>query len=219
MVRKEALAVQVAAERSLMSRVLAWLALSMAITVAGVYLSGHGVFAEINPTVYMLGGLGLVFAIQAAVKAEEQALSGSLLVLFALIEGLFIGPVVRLNLRFDPVTVGNALIGTIGIFLVAAAMVYLTGIKMAAWGRWLLGALLAGIVLMSANLFLHAGILAMLLDLSLGGVFIGLTVYDFERVKAERAGDTNALALAISLYLDFLNLFLILLSILGEGDG
>jgi FtsH-binding integral membrane protein len=45
-----------------------------------------------------------------------------------------------------------------------------------------------------------------------------LTFYDFWRVKAQRAGDNNALLLALSLYLDFINLFLILLRIFGRRD-
>jgi len=49
-------------------------------------------------------------------------------------------------------------------------------------------------------------------------VFVGLTFFDFWRVKADRAGDNNSLLLALSLYLDFINLFLILLRIFGRRN-
>ena len=105
-----------------------------------------------------------------------------------------------------------------GIFLVAAAVVYLTSINMAAWGKYLLGALLVGIVISFATLIFHFPISNLALSLFLGVVFVGLTFFDFWRVKAERAGDNNALLLALSLYLDFINLFLILLRIFGRRD-
>jgi len=89
---------------------------------------------------------------------------------------------------------------------------------MAAWGRYLLGALLVGIVISFATLIFHFPISQLALSLFLGLVFIGLTFFDFWRVKAERAGDNNALLLALSLYLDFINLFLILLRIFGRRD-
>ncbi|HEV1997387.1 MAG TPA: Bax inhibitor-1 family protein [Candidatus Dormibacteraeota bacterium] len=58
----------------------------------------------------------------------------------------------------------------------------------------------------------------MILDLFLGAVFVGLTLFDFWRVKAARPGDDSALLIALSLYLDFLNLFLILLRIFGRRN-
>ena len=84
---------------------------------------------------------------------------------------------------------------------------------MAAWGRYLLGALLIGILVSLATLIFRFPISQLAISLFLGVVFVGLTFYDFWRVKAERAGDNNALLLALSLYLDFINLFLILLRV------
>src|SRR6202023_4364498 len=127
-------------------------------------------------------------------------------------------PAVAIYVQNQPDVVGNALLGPVGIFLVAAAVVYLTRINMAAWGRYLLGALLVGIVISFATLIFHFPISQLALSLFLGVVFVGLTFFDFWRVKAERAGDNNALLLALRLYLDFINLFLILLRIFGRRN-
>jgi FtsH-binding integral membrane protein len=131
---------------------------------------------------------------------------------------LFIAPVVDFYVKNQLDVVGNALLGTVGIFLVAAAVVYLTSINLAAWGRWLLGALLIGIVVSLATLIFHFPISQLAISLFLGAVFVGLTFFDFWRVKSQRAGDNNALLLALSLYLDFINLFLILLRIFGRRN-
>jgi FtsH-binding integral membrane protein len=71
---------------------------------------------------------------------------------------------------------------------VAAAVVYLTSINLAAWGQWLLGALLIGIVVSFATLIFHVPISSLAISLFLGVVFVGLTFFDFWRVKAATRG-------------------------------
>lgn len=216
MLPHEMLQSQVQVERSLLSRVMAWLALSLALTAGGAYLYLTGAIPiNVNPFIFLIVALGLIFAIQATARSKNQVLAGSLFALFSVVEGLFIAPVIAAS---RPDAVGNAFLGTAGIFLVAAAVVYLTSINLASWGRWLLGALLVGIIVSVATLFLHLPISQLAISLGLGVIFIGLTFYDFWRVKAERAGDNNALLLALSLYLDFINIFLILLRIFGRRD-
>ena len=213
----ELLQTQTRAERSLLSRTLGWLGLSLALTTGGVYLFTAGVAPNLPWIVYFLVAIGLIFGIQAA-ATRNQGLAVGLFALFSVVEGLFIAPIVVYYLQAQPDAVGNAFLGTVGIFLVAAAVVYLTSINLAAWGRWLLGALLVGIVVSFATLIFHFPISSLAISLFLGVVFVGLTFFDFWRVKAERAGDNNALLLALSLYLDFINLFLILLRIFGRRN-
>jgi len=215
----EMLQTQTQVERSLLSRVMGWLALSLALTTGGVFLWGAGVVPQNIPWIlYFLVAIGLIFGIQATANSKNTGLAVGLFSVFSVVEGLFIAPIVNYYLNTKPDAVGSALLGTVGIFLVAAAVVYLTSINMAAWGRYLLGALLVGIVISFATLIFHFPISNLALSLFLGVVFVGLTFFDFWRVKAERAGDNNALLLALSLYLDFINLFLILLRIFGRRD-
>jgi uncharacterized protein len=218
MLPHEMLQSQVQVERSLLSRVMAWLALSLALTAGGVSLYLTGIIAiNVNPWIFLIVALGLIFAVQATARSKNQVLAGGLFAVFSVVEGLFIAPIIYDYLNgATPDAVGEALLGTVGIFLVAAAVVYLTSINLASWGRWLLGALLVGILVSVATLFFHLAISQLAISLGLGVIFIGLTLFDFWRVKAQRAGDNNALLLALSLYLDFINLFLILLRIFGR---
>jgi uncharacterized protein len=214
MLPHEMLQSQTQVERSLLSRVLGWLGLSLALTVGGYYLYTAGFLTGTSPFVFFIAAIALIFGIQWASRSN-QTLAVALFAVFSVVEGLFIAPVVAIYANNQPDVVGNALLGTVGIFLVAAAVVYLTSINLAAWGRWLLGALLIGIVVSLATLIFHFPISQLAISLFLGVVFVGLTFFDFWRVKAQRAGDNNALLLALSLYLDFINLFLILLRIFG----
>jgi FtsH-binding integral membrane protein len=218
MLPHELLQTQVQTERSLLSRTIGWLGLSLALTAGGVYLNWNGFLTNVPWFVFFLAALGLIFGIQMAVRAGNQALGVGLFAVFSVVEGLFIAPIISTYLSVNPDVVGNALLGTVGIFLVAASVVYLTSINLAAWGRWLLGALLVGILVSFATLIFHLPIGTLALSVFLGVVFIGLTLFDFWRVKAQRAGDNNALLLALSLYLDFINLFLILLRIFGRRN-
>src|SRR6266487_2357665 len=177
MLPHEMLQTQTQVERSLLSRVMGWLALSLALTTGGIYLWIAGIVPQNIPwLLYFIVAIGLIFGIQAATNSKNQSLAVGLFGIFSVIEGLFIAPIVAYYLHAAPDAVGSALLGTVGIFLVAAAVVYLTSINMAAWGKYLLGALLVGIVISFATLIFH-----------------------FWRVKAERPRDNNALLLAHSL--------------------
>jgi uncharacterized protein len=219
MLPHEMLQTQTQVERSLLSRVMGWLGLSLALTAGGVFVWGAGVVPQNIPwLLYFIVAIGLIFGIQATANSKNTGLAVGLFAVFSVVEGLFIAPIVYYYLNANPDVVGSALLGTVGIFLVAASVVYLTSINMAAWGKYLLGALLVGIVISFATLIFHFPISQLALSVFLGVVFVGLTFFDFWRVKSQRAGDNNALLLALSLYLDFINLFLILLRIFGRRN-
>jgi FtsH-binding integral membrane protein len=205
-------------QTSLLDAVLGWLALSLVLTAGGVY----GWMAMGLRLPWFLGFIlviGLIFGIQAAVRAGNTALGAALFAVFSVAEGVFIAPVVDAYLRVNPSAVGNAILGTAAIFVLCAGVVWVTNRSFAAWGKWLLGALLVGIVLIVLSIFIPAiGISQLFIDLFLGAIFVGLTLFDFWRVKAARPGDDSALLIAVSLYLDFINLFLILLRLFGRRD-
>ena len=191
---------------------LGWLALSLIITAGGVYtFLTTGVYLPWFVSLILM--IGLIFAVQWAVRSKNPALATPLFIAFAYVEGLFLGPVIAIYLKIAPDAVGNAIIGTAGVFVLAAGVVWVTNRSFAAWGKWLLIALVVGIVLIFASFFLPIPMI--MLDGFLGVVFVGLTIFDFWRVKAARPGDDNALLIAMSLYLDFINIFLILLRIFG----
>ncbi|HEY8740043.1 MAG TPA: Bax inhibitor-1/YccA family protein [Candidatus Dormibacteraeota bacterium] len=197
---------------SLLDQVLGWLALSLLITTAGVY-AAIAIGVAFPWFVYLIAMFGLIFAIQGAVRAGNTPLAATLFAVFAFVEGIFLGPVISYYLRVAPDAVGNAILGTAGIFVGCGAVVWVTNRSFAAWGKWLFGALIVGIVLIIAGIFIPIN--QLLIDLFLGVVFVGLTLFDFWRVKAQRPGD-GALLIALSLYLDFINLFLILLRVFGR---
>ncbi|TMC32580.1 MAG: hypothetical protein E6J32_00345 [Chloroflexi bacterium] len=134
MLPHEMLQSQTQVERSLLSRVLGWLGLSLALTAGGYYLYTAGFMVGVSPFIFFIVAIALIFGIQWASRSN-QTLAIALFAVFSVVEGLFIAPVVAIYVQNQPDVVGNALLGTVGIFLVAAAVVYLTSINLAAWGR------------------------------------------------------------------------------------
>src|SRR2546428_5505984 len=199
MLPHEMLQTQTQVERSLLSRVMGWLALSLALTTGGIYLWIAGVVPQNIPwLLYFIVAIGLIFGIQAATNSKNQSLAVGLFGLFSVIEGLFIAPIVAYYLHAAPDAVGSALLGTVGIFLVAAAVVYLTSINMAAWGRYLLGALLVGIVISFATRSSTSRLGNLPLAFFFGAASSVRRFSTSCRVRAERAGDNNRLLLALA---------------------
>ena len=113
------------------------------------------------------------------------------------------------------------------MFGVMAVMGYTTDKDLTSFGRILSMGLIGLLVAMLINMFLHSGPMNYLISIVGIAVFTGLTAYDTQKLKRIGAGleyegtsanDTKKLALmgALNLYLDFINLFLMLLRLFGN---
>jgi len=113
------------------------------------------------------------------------------------------------------------------MFGVMAVMGYTTDKDLTSFGRILTMGLIGIIVASLINMFLHSSAMGYLISFVGVAVFTGLTAYDVQRLKRVGAGleyegtdvrDTKKLAImgATTLYLDFLNLFLMLLRLFGN---
>lgn len=207
----------VATERTLLSRVIGWLAVSIGLTAAGAYLFSSGVLA-IGTLPALIVVFGAVIGVQWAAARQQHGLAVALFSLLSLVEGVFLGPLLTYYAHVDPGVVVSALLGTVGVFILCAAAVWSTSYNFAAWGKVLIIALMVGILAMLGGLLL--GFNTTLVSAAMGIVFVGLALVDFSRVRARQGygGRSDALVLALALYLDFLNLFLILLRLLGRRD-
>lgn len=108
--------------------------------------------------------------------------------------------------------------------LIFAALAYYgrnTSNDLSSWGTILFAGLIAGIILSIINLFLGNSMLDIIIDWAMLVVFFGFTAYDMNKIKAfelESDLDQDKLHIycAMQLYLDFINLFIRILSIFGK---
>ena len=108
------------------------------------------------------------------------------------------------------------------IFAVLALIGYKTNKDLSKWGPYLSVFLIAGLVLTIINLFiLKSGTLDLILDWVILAIFLGVTIYDINKVKLLQSVDgidkeKIHIYCATQLYLDFVNIFLRILSIFGK---
>lgn len=107
------------------------------------------------------------------------------------------------------------------MFLIMAIIGYLTKIDLSKFGVILLMGLFGIIIASIVNIFLQSNGLQLAVSYIGVVIFLGLTAYDIQKIKKLYAqfGSAGNMAIlgALSLYLDFLNLFLFLLRIFGAG--
>jgi FtsH-binding integral membrane protein len=148
----------------------------------------------------------------------------SLLLLYGLsvLEGLLLGPMLGAIARGYPY--GATIIGEaagLSALLVAGlgTYVWMTSRDFGGLGRTLFWALIGLIVVGLITVFVHMGPAGHLLYALIGAaIFVGFTLYDFSNIKLRYGPDDYVIA-TVSLYLDFLNLFLFLLQILMSLSG
>lgn len=196
-----------------MPSVLRTFALSLAFaflgTMAGVY---------VPPALFMpLAILELVMLLSATFFRRRKAVSYSFLYIFTFISGITIYPVVAHYLAVSGAnTVLLAFASTTTVF--AGLAIYATKTKrnFTFLGGFLLAALLALVAISLFNIFWPLSTTGMLAYSFIGVmVFSGYVLFDFNRMKRHGVRPEEVPLMALSLYLNFINLFLDLLRIFG----
>ena len=138
------------------------------------------------------------------------------LLAFASLMGLSMSAMIA---AYTAVSIVQAFMGAAVLFLTMTLYGYTTQKSLDSWGGFLLVGLIAIIVVSLINLFIGSSVLAMLVSAAAVLIFLGLTAYDTQKIK-EQLATSNSPAVevygAMSLYLDFINLFIHLLSLFGQ---
>lgn len=216
---------------ALMRKVYVWMTLALVLTGITAYgvASSPSLMMTIIQTPAIMWGLiiaelAIVIAISAAINRLSLTTATLLFVLYSVLNGA------TLSLIFAVYTmssIANVFFITAGTFGVMAAYGYFTKRDLSSWGKLLLMALIGLIIATLVNVFLVKSS-GFDLILSYAGVliYVGLTAYDTQKIKQMLAMQTDmgegaqkvALLGALSLYLDFINLFLYLLRIFGRRE-
>ena len=214
---------------ALMRKVFVWMTLALAITG----LTAYGVAT--SPTILSLifsskvtffgliiAEFALVFAISGAINRLSLSTATMLFILYSVINGATLSSIF---FAFSVATIGKVFFITAGTFGAMALVGYTTKTDLTSMGKLLFMALLGIIIASVVNMFVASSGLDLILSYVGVLVFVGLTAYDTQKIKqmcqsAPDAGETTqklALIGALSLYLDFINLFLYLLRIFGNN--
>ena len=216
---------------ALMRKVYVWMTLALVLTGITAYgvASSPGLMMTIFQTPAIMWGLiiaelAIVIAISAAINRLSLTTATLLFVLYSVLNGATFSLIFAV---YTMSSIANVFFITAGTFGVMAAYGYFTKRDLSSLGKLLLMALIGLIIATLVNVFLVKSS-GFDLILSYAGVliFVGLTAYDTQKIKQMLAMQTDmgegaqkvALLGALSLYLDFINLFLYLLRIFGRRE-
>lgn len=169
----------------------------------------------------LIAEVGLVIAITGAIRRLSSAAATGLFYLFAALNGVSLAPIFMI---YTSHSISVTFFVTAGTFAAMSIYGYFTSNDLSKMGSILFMALIGLIIASVINLFLHSETMMWIITYAGVLIFVGLTAWDTQQIKNMAiqmdTASTGKLATigALTLYLDFINLFLYLLRIFGNRD-
>lgn len=214
----------------LMRKVYVWMTLALAITGFTAYgvATSPGILQAIYTNRILFWGLiiaefALVFGVTAAINKLSLTTATLMFILYSVINGALLSSIF---LIYTASSVAVVFFITAGTFGAMALIGYTTKTDLSSMGKILFMALIGMIIATVVNLFVKSDGLTTILSYVGVLIFVGLTAYDTQKIKnmlleapdASEAAQKMALLGALTLYLDFINLFIYLLRIFGKRE-
>ncbi|MBQ9556450.1 MAG: Bax inhibitor-1/YccA family protein [Muribaculaceae bacterium] len=174
-------------------------------------------------TIWILFALeiGLVIYLSARIDKLSTGTATALFYVYSILNGVALTPIF---LAYTGTSIALTFAITAGTFGAMTVAGYFTKTDLTKFGSYLFMGLLGLIVCIIVNMFLHNSMFDLLISVAGVIIFVGLTAWDTQSIKRMCAqADPSMMGKvatmgALSLYLDFINLFLYLLRFLGSRD-
>lgn len=214
----------------LMRKVYVWMTLALVITGFTAYgvATSPGILQAIYTNQILFWGLiiaefALVFGVSAAINRLSLTTATLMFILYSVINGALLS---YIFLAYTASSLATVFFITAGTFAAMAVIGYTTKTDLSSMGKILFMALIGLIIATLVNIFVKSSGLTLILSYVGVLIFVGLTAWDSQKIKqmllqAPDAGEgAQKLALlgALTLYLDFINLFIYLLRIFGKRE-
>jgi FtsH-binding integral membrane protein len=212
--------------REYMLRVYNFMASGLALT--GIIALAASQSAELMQAIHgtglrwivMFGPIGFVFFLSARIHAIKASTAQALFWVYAAMMGLMMSYVF---LAYTGESVARVFFITSGTFAAMSLYGYTTKRDLTGLGSFMMMGLIGIIIAMVVNIFLQSAAMQFIISVLGVLIFVGLTAYDTQKIKnmysavdsSEIAGK-KAIMGALTLYLDFINLFIMLLSLFGD---
>jgi FtsH-binding integral membrane protein len=206
---------------TLVRRTYGLVLLSIAVTVLGVAF-GFTQPALMNAVIAhpFITFLAMFAPLMMAMRAQRVFPQNIILtLLFAFVEGVWLAPIMLVYDRVQPGVVGQAGLLTFSTFAVLSLYATFSRRDFSAWGGFFITGLWVLIATSLLNMFFHNATAALWISGATVFVFSGLLVFDTWRImRSGQYTQDDYVAAAVQIYLDLLNLFLAILSLLGGRD-
>ena len=224
--------------RSFVSNVFLWMFAALGLTAAAAYLFGTSenlinMLITVTPEGYaktsilgwivMLAPLAIVITMSARIHKMSVQNTVLLYVIYSILMGMSLS---YIFLIYTTASIFKTFLIAAGMFDVMAVVGYTTKTDLTKFGSFLFMALIGIIIASLVNFFMHSARLDYIISIAGILIFTGLTAFDVQKIKqignaGINDGDLMAkitIHAALTLYLDFLNLFLYLLRFFGSRD-
>lgn len=213
---------------TLMRKVYVWMALALVITGLTSYevaTSETILFALYSNKLLFWGVIiaefGLVIAISGAINRLSLTAATLLFILYSALNGVMCASIFKL---YTMESIASTFFITAGTFGVMALIGYTTKTDLSSLGKIALMGLIGIIIATVVNIFIGSSMLSTIVSYIGVAIFVALTAYDVQKIRAmlaqyayaDESAQKVALMGALSLYLDFINLFIYLLRIFGD---
>ena len=178
-------------------------------TLRNIFLGSFWIWALVE--------LGLVIAISAGIQKFEAKTLNILFVIYSIVNGLTLSAIF---LVYELGLIETAFFITAGTFGACSFIGYKIKKDLSTIGRIAFFILIGGIIATIVNFFMASSTLDWIINYAMVGVFVVLTAYDTQKLKNggfEEDQQRWVVYGALELYLDFINLFLYILKILGRS--
>ena len=214
----------------LMRKVYVWMTLALVITGFTAYgvATSPGIRQAIYSNQILFWGMiiaefALVIGVSAAINRLSLTTATLMFILYSVINGALMS---YIFLAYTASSIATVFFITAGTFGAMAFIGYTTKTDLSSIGKIVMMALIGLVIATLVNLFIKSEGFTLILSYVGVLVFVGLTAYDTQKIKqmllqAPDAGEgaqKMALLGALSLYLDFINLFIYLLRIFGKRE-
>jgi len=167
---------------------------------------------------FIIAELALVVILSAAINRMSPAVAVLMLFAYAALTGATFAMILEV---FDLGSVTVAFVGAAGIFGAAALCGLVTGRDLTSLGGILFAGLIGIVIASLANIFVGGDELSFIIGIVGVVLFTGLTAYDVQRIKDGRMAyvqnpESASVLGALALYLDFVNIFEMLLRLTGS---
>jgi FtsH-binding integral membrane protein len=170
--------------------------------------------------VLLIAEFGLVVILSAALRRLSPAAAASMFLVFSLINGLTLSVIF---FAYTQATIFQAFVTAAGMFGAMSVYGMVTKRDLTSWGSFFFMGLIGLVIASIVNVFIHSSALGFMVSVLGVLVFVGLTAWDTQKLKSYATvtgpmQENLAIIGALALYLDFINLFLMLLRLFGGGD-
>jgi len=217
-----------AVQKEFIRRVYNWMGLGLAATaLVALYTASNPQLLGMifgNTLVFfglIIGELVLVFWLSAAISRLHYSTASLMFFVYSALNGLTLSVIF---LAYTRASITSTFFVTAGTFGAMSFYGYTTKRDLSSWGSFLFMGLIGIILASVVNIFLHSPMVYWVVTYAGILVFVGLAAYDTKKLKemaragfadAETEGKSAVMG-ALALYLDFINLFLMLLRIFGS---